>query len=65
MLILGRTGITLCCAVLLDTVLNKEKPSREFSAAAVTNQHSEEPGFRLLAKDMDSRGSIHEPITSE
>jgi len=68
MLILGHTGITLGCAVMMETVLNKKnkkKSSREFSAAAVTKQHSEEPGFRLLAKDIDSGGSIREPITSE
>ncbi len=63
MLILGRMGITLCCAVMLDTALNKKKPSREFSSvAAVTKQHSEESGYSLLAKDIDS---IQEPTTSE
>ncbi len=69
MLILGHTGITLGCAVMMETVLNKKnkkKSSREFSSlAALTKQYSEESGFRLLVKHIDSRGSIREPITSE
>ena len=65
MLTLGRTEITLGCATMLDTVLNKKKLSREFSSAVVAKQHSEESEFRLLAKDIDSKGSIQEPITSE
>lgn len=57
MLILGHTGITLGCAAMLDTVLNKKKPSREFSAAAaaLTKRYSEESGFRLLAWHIDIR----------
>ena len=56
MLILGHTGITLGCAVMLDIVLNKKKSSREFSvSAALTKRYSEESGFRLLAKHIDIR----------
>jgi inner membrane protein len=56
MLILGHTGITLGCAVMLDTVISKKKSSREFSSSeALTKRHLEESGFGLLAKHMDIR----------
>ncbi len=56
MLILGHTGITLGCAVMMETVLNKKKSSRELSSlAALTKQYPKESGFRLLVKHIDIR----------
>jgi inner membrane protein len=53
MLILGHTGITLGCAAVLDTVLNKRMPSRESSS--FIKWYPGESGFKLLAKHIDIR----------